>query len=65
MKAITFDQPGAYKVLKISEVELPLPNKDQILIKVVCAGVNRPDIVQREGNYPPPKDHSTIFGLEV
>ena len=65
MKAITFDQPGAYKVLKISEVELPLPNKDQILIKVVCAGVNRPDIVQREGNYPPPKDHSTILGLEV
>ena len=65
MKAITFDQPGTYKVLKISEIEPPLPSQNQILIKVESAGINRPDIVQREGNYPPPKGHSTILGLEV
>ena len=42
-----------------------LINEKQILIKVKAAGINRPDIIQREGNYPPPPGHSKILGLEV
>ena len=65
MKAITYDQPGLPDVLKVFETNIPYPNENQILIKVIAAGVNRPDIIQREGNYPPPKNHSPILGLEV
>ena len=49
----------------MGDVKFPQLNENQILIKVVAAGVNRPDIIQREGNYPPPSDHSPILGLEV
>ncbi len=65
MRAITYDQPGPPDVLKVVDVKFPQLNENQILIKVVAAGVNRPDIIQREGNYPPPSDHSPILGLEV
>ena len=65
MKAIHFDQPGPADVLKLVDCDIPKFNENQVLINVKFAGVNRPDIVQREGNYPAPKDHSTILGLEV
>ena len=65
MKAISFDQPGEPDVLKLIDMDIPEPNENQILIKVKAAGVNRPDIIQREGNYPPPENHSSILGLEV
>ena len=65
MKAVCFDTPGKPDVMKISNCGMPEINDDQILIKVKYAGVNRPDIIQREGNYPPPPDHSKILGLEV
>ena len=65
MKEITYDQPGSPDVLKVVDSEVPEPNDNQILIKVMAAGVNRPDIIQREGNYPPPENHSPILGLEV
>ena len=65
MKEITYDQPGSPDVLKVVDSEVPEPNDNQILVKVMAAGVNRPDIIQREGNYPPPENHSPILGLEV
>ena len=65
MKAIHFDQPGPPDVLKLIDYEIPKINENQVLISVKYAGVNRPDIVQREGNYPAPKNHSIILGLEV
>ena len=65
MKAIHFDQPGPPDVLKLVDCDIPEFNENQVLISVKFAGVNRPDIVQREGNYPAPKDHSIILGLEV
>ena len=65
MKAVCFDTPGKPDVMKISNCEIPEINDDQILIEVKYAGVNRPDIIQREGNYPAPPDHSKILGLEV
>ena len=65
MKAIHFNAPGNPKVMKVINIERPLPSKNQVLIKVKAAGVNRPDLIQREGNYPPPNGHSNILGLEV
>ena len=65
MKAIHYDLPGPPEVLKIINKDIPLPKDNELLIKVKSAGVNRPDLIQREGNYPPPKGHSDILGLEV
>ena len=65
MKAIHFDEPGSPDVLKLVEISEPFPTSEQILIKVSAAGVNRPDLIQREGNYPAPEGHSKILGLEV
>jgi len=66
MKAIHFEQPGKEDVLHIIELPTPKIKEDtQILIKILFAGVNRPDIVQRTGNYPAPPNHSILLGLEV
>ena len=65
MKAITFQNFGNADVLEISEVDIPKFSEDEVLIKVAGAGVNRPDIIQRQGFYPPPKGASSILGLEV
>ena len=65
MKAINFDRPGQADVLKIFKTAIPKIEDDEVLIKVKAAGVNRPDLVQRQGNYPAPAGHSEILGLEV
>jgi len=65
MKAVTFKNFGSSEVLEISEIEIPKFSEDEVLIKVEGAGVNRPDIIQRLGFYPPPKGASEILGLEV
>ena len=65
MKAVHFDQPGPPDVMKIVNIDIPQIKSNQILIEVKFAGINRPDLIQREGNYPAPNDHSTILGLEV
>lgn len=65
MKAVMLDGFGGPEVLKIVEIQKPVPADGQVLVKVVATSVNRPDIVQREGNYPPPKGDSEIPGLEV
>ncbi len=65
MKVVHYDKPGPPEVLKIIEGNVPKFNEHEILINVKCAGVNRPDLIQREGNYPPPPKHSNILGLEV
>src|ERR1700712_2765195 len=65
MKAIGFDQPGPPEVLRPETVPVPIPGEGQVLVKVVYAGVNRPDVAQRQGNYPPPPGASPIPGLEV
>ena len=65
MKAVTFKDYGDASVLEINEIEKPLINEDEVLIKVAGAGINRPDILQRSGFYPPPKGASEILGLEV
>ena len=65
MKAILFDKYGDPSVLYIGEAQKPIIDDNEVLIKVAAAGVNRPDILQRQGGYPPPKGASEILGLEV
>ncbi|MEJ2415652.1 MAG: NAD(P)H-quinone oxidoreductase [Exilibacterium sp.] len=65
MKYIEIGEFGAADVLRLQEAEAPEHGDDELLIKVVAAGVNRPDIVQRRGAYPPPPGASPILGLEV
>ena len=65
MKAILFDKYGDSSVLYIGEAPKPIIDDNEVLIKVAAAGVNRPDILQRQGGYPPPNGASEILGLEV
>lgn len=65
MKAVLMDGFGGVEVMKVGEIEKPAPAEGQVLVKVVATSINRPDLVQREGNYPPPKGDSEILGLEV
>lgn len=65
MKAIEISQPGEPEVLVVTERPLPTPQAGEILVKVAAAGVNRPDVLQRRGNYAPPPGTSDIPGLEI
>lgn len=66
MKAIVISRPGGPEVLRLEERPKPVIAPNEVLIKVAAAGVNRPDVFQRKGNYPPPKGASQdIPGLEV
>jgi NADPH2:quinone reductase len=65
MKAVQIRRPGGPEVLEPTERPVPAPKADEILIKVAAAGVNRPDVLQRSGNYPVPPDASDLPGLEV
>jgi len=65
MKYIPFAEPRAPEVLHVAEGPTPVPGPGEVLIHVEAAGVNRPDLVQRAGKYPPPPGASPILGLEV
>lgn len=65
MIAIGFDAPGGPEVLQPQTLPVPNPGAGQVLVKVAYAGVNRPDVVQRRGLYPPPPGASPIPGLEI
>ncbi|WP_420717581.1 NAD(P)H-quinone oxidoreductase [Emcibacter sp.] len=65
MQVIEITEAGGPDVLKPAERRLPEPGADEVLIRVAAAGVNRPDIMQRKGLYPPPPGASDIPGLEV
>ncbi len=65
MKFIALKNLGAVEQLELQIMATPKPNDDEVLIRVYAAGINRPDILQRQGVYPPPADASPILGLEV
>jgi putative PIG3 family NAD(P)H quinone oxidoreductase len=65
VKAVILEASGGPEVLKVGDVPAPVPGPGQVLIRVVATSVNRPDIVQREGRYPPPPGESQILGLEI
>ena len=62
---IAIPSPGGPEALVAETRDVPVPGPGEILIAVRAAGVNRPDVLQREGGYPPPKGASDIPGLEV
>jgi|SRR5207302_1451161 len=64
MRAIVFDNFGEESVLRIGEVEAPPLKSDELRIRVRATAVNRADLLQREGHYPPPPGASPILGLE-
>jgi putative PIG3 family NAD(P)H quinone oxidoreductase len=65
MIAIGIAAPGGPEVLQPVEMAVPRPGAGQVLVKVAAAGVNRPDVLQRMGRYPPPEGASPIPGLEI
>ncbi len=65
MRAIEITTPGGPEVLKPCQVPVPAPGEGEVLIEVTAAGVNRPDVLQRKGAYPPPAGASPLPGLEV
>ena len=65
MKAVVTDGFGGPEVLKIGSAEPPAATEGRVLIRVAATSVNRPDVVQRQGNYPPPPGESPILGLEA
>ena len=65
MRVVEITQPGGPEVLKIATRPVPRPKQGELLVKVAAAGVNRPDTMQRAGNYPVPPGASDIPGLEL
>ena len=65
MQAIEISAPGGPDVLHLVERPVPQPGPDEVLVRVAAAGVNRPDVLQRMGVYPPPPGASDIPGLEI
>ena len=65
MQCIEIPEPGGPEALKLGTRPVPEPGHGEILVKVASAGVNRPDVMQRQGVYPPPPGASDILGLEI
>ncbi|MDP2122290.1 MAG: NAD(P)H-quinone oxidoreductase [Hoeflea sp.] len=65
MRAVEIREPGGPEVLQITTRERPVPKEREVLVRVLAAGINRPDCLQRQGAYPPPPGASDIPGLEI
>ncbi|MEO5694973.1 MAG: NAD(P)H-quinone oxidoreductase [Usitatibacter sp.] len=65
MTVVVATGPGGPDVLELRQVPVPVPKPGEILVKVGAAGVNRPDILQRQGDYPPPPGVTPVLGLEI
>ncbi|HEY6379888.1 MAG TPA: alcohol dehydrogenase catalytic domain-containing protein, partial [Candidatus Dormibacteraeota bacterium] len=65
MRAILVDHPGGPEVLGLGEVPDPVPGPGEVLLRVRASAVNRADLLQRQGLYPPPPGASEILGLEA
>src|SRR5438105_2221757 len=64
MKAVRIKAPGGPEVLEIREVECPVPVNEEVLVRVKASGLNRADVLQRQGRYPPPAGAPEIPGIE-
>ena len=65
MRAVQAPEPGGPDALQLLEIETPRPGPGQLLIRVAAAGINRPDVFQRQGFYPPPEGAPVTLGLEA
>jgi putative PIG3 family NAD(P)H quinone oxidoreductase len=64
MRAVVITSPGGPEVLEVQEVPDPTPKDDEVIIDVAATAVNRADLLQRQGNYPPPRGASPYLGME-
>ncbi|WP_375477922.1 NAD(P)H-quinone oxidoreductase [uncultured Jatrophihabitans sp.] len=64
MRAVVITEPGGPEVLEVQEVPDPTPGPDDVLIRVAATAINRADLLQRQGNYPPPDGASPYLGME-
>jgi putative PIG3 family NAD(P)H quinone oxidoreductase len=64
VRAVVITHPGGPEVLEVQNVPAPVPGPGEVLIDVAAAGLNRADVLQREGNYPPPRGASPYLGME-
>jgi len=64
MRAVVIDEPGGPEVLRVGEVPDPQPAPDEVVIEVAACAVNRADLLQRQGFYPPPPGASEVLGME-
>ncbi|MBB2158856.1 NAD(P)H-quinone oxidoreductase [Gluconacetobacter sacchari] len=65
MRAVIVREAGAPESMTLADIPLPVPGPGEVLVRVQAAGVNRPDLMQRKGQYPPPPGASPILGLEI
>ena len=65
MSVIEIAAPGGPEQLKLGQRPVPRPGDEEVLVRVAAAGVNRPDVMQRQGRYPPPPGASDLPGLEI
>jgi NADPH2:quinone reductase len=65
MRAVAISKPGGPEVLQLVTKPIPVPRRNEVLVKVAAAGVNRPDVLQRLGQYPVPADADPLPGLEM
>src|SRR6202167_6643185 len=65
MAVVEIAAPGGPEQLKLARRPVPKPGDEEVLVRVAAAGVNRPDIMQRQGRYPPPPGASDLPGLEI
>ena len=65
MRVVEITRPGGPEVLRHVERPIPRPGEGEVLVRVAAAGVNRPDIQQRRGLYPPPPGTTDIPGLDI
>jgi putative PIG3 family NAD(P)H quinone oxidoreductase len=65
MRGVVIEHPGGPEVLRVATLPVPDPGPGEVLVAVAAAGVNRPDLLQRQGHYPPPAGASPLPGLEV
>ena len=65
MRAVVAPDPGGPEALRLVDLPVPQPGRGEVLIRVAAAGVNRPDILQRMGKYPPPQGAPDTLGLEI
>lgn len=65
MLAVLAPEPGGPSALRVAREPVPVPGPGEVLVRVVAAGVNRADVMQREGRYPPPRGASAVLGLEA
>jgi putative PIG3 family NAD(P)H quinone oxidoreductase len=64
MRAVVITEPGGPEVLEVDQVPDPTPGTDEVLIEVAATAINRADLLQRQGNYPPPKGAPPYLGME-